>query len=68
MASFAHEISSFPSRPYQNNLIAYLHIIDLADIDHHQIHGHAPENGATPPPNQDGSITIRKVPWISIGA
>src|SRR5581483_11604825 len=55
-----------PITSHQNNLVVYLHVIDLANINHHQIHRHPAKNSATLPPNQNGGVTIGKRPWISI--
>src|ERR1700757_2470387 len=56
-----------PIAPHQNDDVAGLSVSDLADIDHHQIHRHTAENGATLPANQNSGVAIRKVPWISVG-
>src|SRR5205809_1122994 len=44
--------------PNKNNFVADLHIIDVADVDHHQIHRYPANKGATLPAHQDGGATI----------
>src|SRR6266545_3385700 len=56
-----------PIPPHENNFVAHLHIIDVADVDHHQIHRYPANKGATLPAHQDGGATIGKMPWITIG-
>src|SRR5205823_3533002 len=55
------------SASHENDLIAYLCVIDVADIDHHQIHRYAAQERATVTANENCSVAIGKMSRISIG-
>src|SRR5437867_12981136 len=48
--------------PHENNIVAQLHIIEAADIDHHQIHCDSAEKRAASSTYQNGGATVRKMP------
>src|SRR5438552_941059 len=56
-----------PVASHENNFVTYLQIIDLAHVDHHQIHGYSANERATLAAHQDGGTAIGKVPWVAIG-
>src|SRR5205807_6234890 len=52
--------------PNKNNFVADLHIIDVAHVDHHQIHRYPANKGATMPAHQESGTSVGKMPWIAV--
>src|SRR6266496_288792 len=56
-----------PIAPHENNVVTGSHTLDVAYVDHHQIHCYPANNRAALTPHQDGRVAVRKMPWIPIG-
>src|SRR5215472_11828634 len=52
---------------HEDNIVAYLHIIEPAHIDHHQVHCYSAQNRAALAAHQNGGATIGKMPGVTIG-